>query len=113
MQRSLDKLPMTLAYNSVLTTIRVLERKKYIKHIKDGRAHIYQPVVKRDEATRSAIRHLVGRSCNRRRRLVLNILHDEKISATELKRLRQMLDRSECEYTAPPFVDRSCHRTRR
>ena len=34
-----------LAYNSVLTTIRVLEKKGYLKHLKDGRAHVYTPLV--------------------------------------------------------------------
>jgi BlaI family transcriptional regulator, penicillinase repressor len=29
-----------LAYNSVLTTIRILERKGYVEHVKDGRAHV-------------------------------------------------------------------------
>jgi len=29
-----------LAYNSVLTTIRILEKKGYVKHVKDGRAHV-------------------------------------------------------------------------
>jgi predicted transcriptional regulator len=50
-----------LAYNSVLTTIRVLERKGYLKHLKDGRAHVYTPLVGQQEATRSEIRHLVSR----------------------------------------------------
>ncbi len=35
----------TLAYNSVLTTIRVLERKGYVILLMDGRAHVYWPVV--------------------------------------------------------------------
>ena len=50
-----------LAYNSVLTTIRILEKKGYIKHVKDGRAHVYVPVVARQDASRSEIRHLVSR----------------------------------------------------
>src|SRR5215471_132895 len=50
-----------LAYNSVLTTIRILEKKGYVKHVKDGRAHVYEPLVERGEATRSEISHLVGR----------------------------------------------------
>src|SRR5208337_5430285 len=50
-----------LAYNSILTTIRVLEKKGYLKHLKDGRAHVYTPLVGQEEATRSEIRHLVGR----------------------------------------------------
>src|SRR5215470_11396559 len=92
-QQVLDWLPATLAYNSVLTTIRVLERKGHVKHIKDGRAHIYEPVIGREEATRSEIRHLVSRFFrNSHEELVLNILQDEEINASQLKRLREILD---------------------
>jgi BlaI family penicillinase repressor len=84
-----------LAYNSVLTTIRVLERKGYVKHSKDGRAHVYAPLVGRDEATRSEIRHLVGRFFeDSHEQLVLNILEDQGIETEELDRLREMLERS-------------------
>jgi BlaI family transcriptional regulator, penicillinase repressor len=84
-----------LAYNSVLTTIRVLERKGYVKHSKDGRAHVYAPLVGRKEATRSEIRHLLGRFFkNSHEQLVLNILEDQGMNAEELSRLREMLERS-------------------
>jgi predicted transcriptional regulator len=84
-----------LAYNSVLTTIRVLERKGYVQHSKDGRAHVYAPLVGRKEATRSEIRHLVGRFFkNSHEQLVLNLLEDRGIEAGELARLRAMLERS-------------------
>ena len=85
----------TLAYNSVLTTIRILERKGYLKHLKDGRAHVYTPQVGQQEATRSEIRHLVSRFFkNSHEQLVLNILEDKGIEADELDRLREMLERS-------------------
>jgi predicted transcriptional regulator len=81
-----------LAYNSVLTTIRVLERKGYLKHLKDGRAHVYTPLVGQKEATRSEIRHLVGRFFkNSHEQLVLNLLEDEGIEPEEIGRLREML----------------------
>jgi BlaI family penicillinase repressor len=84
-----------LAYNSVLTTIRVLERKGYVKHSKDGRAHVYAPMVGRKEATRSEIRHLIGRFFkNSHEQLILNILEDQSMNAEELSRLREMLERS-------------------
>jgi BlaI family transcriptional regulator, penicillinase repressor len=84
-----------LAYNSVLTTIRVLERKGYVRHSKDGRAHVYAPLVGQQEATRSEIRNLVGRFFeNSHKQLVLNILEDRSIEAEELDRLREMLERS-------------------
>ncbi len=81
-----------IAYNSVLTTIRVLERKGYLKHLKDGRAHVYSPVVGQQEATRSEIRHLVSRFFkNSEEQLVLNLLEDQGLEAEEIGRLRQML----------------------
>ena len=97
-QQVLDSISQkpVLAYNSILTTIRILERKGYLKHIKDGRAHVYAPVVRQQEATRSEIRHLVSRFFkNSHEDLVLNILEDQGIEPEELDRLRKMLDRNE------------------
>ena len=95
-QQVLDWLPSVQAYNSVLTTIRTLENKGHVKHVKDGRAHVYEPSIGREEATRSEIRHLVGRFFrNSHEALVLNILQDEAIDADELKRLREMLEQSD------------------
>jgi predicted transcriptional regulator len=94
-QQVLDSITQkpVLAYNSVLTTIRVLERKGYLKHLKDGRAHVYTPLVGKKEATRSEIRNLVSRFFkNSHEQLVLNLLEDQGIEPEELSRLRQMLD---------------------
>jgi predicted transcriptional regulator len=96
-QQVLDWLPAkpALAYNTVLTTIRILERKGYVAHAKDGRAHVYEPLIAREEATRSEIRHLVTRLFrNSHDALVLNILEDEEIEGEEVERLRKMLERS-------------------
>jgi BlaI family transcriptional regulator, penicillinase repressor len=97
-QSILDSLSETtaLAYNSVLTTIRILERKGYVEHVKDGRAHVYAPLVGQKEATRSEIRHLVGRLFkNSHEQLVLNILEDRGIDAKELDRLREILEQND------------------
>jgi predicted transcriptional regulator len=102
-QQVLDGLPkkLSLAYNSVLTTIRILEKKGYVKHVKDGRAHIYLPLVGRNEATRFEIRHLVNRFFeNSHELLVMNILADASIDEEELQRLRKMLDEAEGETEA-------------
>lgn len=96
-QQVLDSLPgePALAYNTVLTTIRILERKGYIGHSKDGRAHVYSALVAQEDASRSEIRHLVSRFFrNSHEELVLNILEDHGIEAEELNRLKEMLERS-------------------
>jgi predicted transcriptional regulator len=82
-----------LAYNSVLTTIRILERKGYVEHSKDGRAHVYGPLIQREEASRSEIKHLVNRFFkNSQELLVLNILEDRGMDAEELDRLEALLE---------------------
>jgi predicted transcriptional regulator len=94
-QQVLDDLPpqLALAYNSVLTTVRVLEKKGYVAHKKDGRAHVYVPVIQRTDATRSEISNLVSRFFkNSHDQLVFNILEERGVDTKELDRLRKMLE---------------------
>ena len=97
-QQVLDGLPQNppLAYNSVLTTIRILEKKNYVEHKKDGRAHVYAPLIGQREATRSEIRHLVSRFFkNSHEELVLNILQDRGVEPAELEHLKRLLQRED------------------
>lgn len=90
----LESLPEqpALAYNSVLTTIRILEKKGYVGHAKDGRAHVYKPLIGRQEARRFAVRNLVSRFFqNSHDLLVLNVLEERGVDAEELKRVRALL----------------------
>ena len=83
-QQVLEYLPEKppLAYNTILTTIRILEKKGYVRHSKDGRAHVYSAKVRREDATRSEIQHLVSRFfSNSHELLVLNILESRDIEA--------------------------------
>ena len=91
-----DALPKNLgrAYNTVLTTLRILEEKGYLRHTKpqEGRAFLYSPVVGREEASRNAVRYLVSRFFrNSPELLVLNLLGDEELSDKELKRIRSLI----------------------
>ena len=91
---------LDLAYNTVLTTMRILEAKGYLRHAKtkEARAFIYRPAVARIEATRSAVRHLLRRFFgDSPEALVLNLLEDETLGETELKKIRQLLRQAEGE----------------
>ena len=82
----------TLAYTSVLTTVRVLEQKGYVRHRQEGRAFVYSPCVEEREASRSEIRHTLQRFFgNSRERLLLSLLGDDEIDADELQRLREAI----------------------
>jgi predicted transcriptional regulator len=81
-----------LAYNSVLTTIRILEQKGYVNHRQEGRAFVYRPCVQENEASRSEVRNVLNRFFgNSREKLVLSLLGDEEISTEELVRLRDAI----------------------
>ncbi len=85
-----------VAYNTVLTLMRILERKGYVRHTKDGRAFVYHAVVDSGEARRNAVRHLLSRFFqNSPELLVLNLLDDEDLDETELGRLRKLIDARE------------------
>ena len=87
---------LNLAYNTVLTTMRILESKGFLKHAKakDARAFVYQPLVARTEATRNAVRHLLRRFFgDSAEALVLNLLEDDVIDDTELKSIRRLLQK--------------------
>ena len=82
-----------LAYSTVLTTLRILERKGYVSHEKEGRAYVYQPVVGREDARRSVVRYMMSRFFNNSpEALMLNILENEPVDGDVLRRLKQMVD---------------------
>lgn len=82
-----------LAYNSVLTTIRILEQKGYVAHRQEGRAFVYCPCIAEAEASKSEVKHVLNRFFgNSRERLLLSLLGDGEISAEELKRLKEAIE---------------------
>jgi predicted transcriptional regulator len=83
-----DKEP--LAYTSVLTTVRVLERKGYLQHRQEGRAFLYSACVAEQEASLSEVRHLLKRFFgDSPERLMLSLLEDEEMTADEVLRLKR------------------------
>lgn len=82
-----------LAYNSVLTTLRILEAKGYVRHAKQSRAFIYEPLVNRDEASNGAVRQLLARFFNDSPELLMaNLLNNEQIGKGDLDRLQKLIN---------------------
>lgn len=85
-----------LAYNSVLTTIRILESKGYVDHRQNGRAFIYTARVAEQDAQQHEVRHVIGRFFgNSRERLMLTLLGDGDVSTDELERLKRAIAAAE------------------
>jgi predicted transcriptional regulator len=82
-----------LAYSTVLTTLRILENKGYLQHIKEGRAFVYRPLVEREQARESAVTHLLRRFFeDSPELLMLSLMDKRKISAKELALLRKRIE---------------------
>ena len=82
-----------LAYTTVLTVLRILEKKGYLRHEKEGRAFVYEPVVNRAEARAKAVRYVVSRFFDDSPELLmLNMLEREQVDHAELKRLKKLIE---------------------
>jgi len=88
--------PPPIAYNSVLTTMRILEQKGYVAHEEAGRAFVYRALIERDDAARSAVGHVLSRFFdNSAGSLALRLIENERPSSDELRRLRSLIDQYE------------------
>lgn len=87
--------PPPLAYSTVLTTLRTLEHKGYVDHEEDGRAYVYRPLVARDEAAKSATRHLLDRFFGSSPgALAVTLLDDTQLTDDDVAKIKGLLARS-------------------
>jgi predicted transcriptional regulator len=84
-----------LAYNTVLTTLRILEKKGYVKHRAVGRAFVYSTRIDQGEAQTTVIDYMVSRFFdNSPRALMLKLLDSEELDENEARRLRALLEKT-------------------
>jgi len=90
---ALDDTGVDLAYNTVLTILRILQDKGHIDYEVEGRAHRYRPLVQRAEASRSAVRRLLDGLFDRSPELLLtHLVRDERLDRATLERLRDLVE---------------------
>jgi BlaI family transcriptional regulator, penicillinase repressor len=81
-----------LAYNTVLTILRILEEKGYVGHTEEGRAHRYAALVERSDAGSSALKRVTRRLFSGSPELVLTkLVEDADLTDDELRRMRDLL----------------------
>jgi len=90
---ALRKQRRRLAYNTVLTLLSRLRDKGYVVADRQGTAHIFRPVVTRDELLGSSLAALAERVCDGMASpLVLALVRGQRLSAVEIAQLRTLLD---------------------
>ena len=96
------QLPADLAYTTVLTILRNLERKGAVTREAEGQAHRYVPRVARASARRSALTRLIDRMFHGApEQLLAHLVEERALSPDDLRRLRDQLDRLEREAGDP------------
>ena len=81
-----------LAYNTVLTVLRILQDKGHVTHEEEGRAHRYLPLVQREQAGESALKRITRRLFSGSPELLLTrLVEGEDLSEEEVRRMRDLL----------------------
>lgn len=88
-----ERLPADLAYTTVLTILRNLEKKGLVAHAVEGQAHRYTPQIARAAARRSALARLVDKLFHGApEQLLVHLVEERTLSADDLRRLRDRID---------------------
>jgi BlaI family transcriptional regulator, penicillinase repressor len=98
-QEVCDQLTRPLAYTTVMTTLGLLHsKKKVLKRVKRGRAHVYQPLISRDEVSRAVLSDLRDvLFADQVPLLVLGLLEDGKFSQADVEALKAAIRKVETD----------------
>lgn len=89
----LEKLSDKLAYTTVLTILRTLEKKGHVSHQTEGRAHRYLPLVEREEARDGAVRRVTRKLFSGSPELLMaHLIKERGLTEDQLRRLRTLVD---------------------
>ena len=82
-----------LAYTTVLTILRTLERKGHIRHEAEGRAHRYVSLVEKAEAQEGAVRRVTKKLFSGSPELLMaHLLNERGLTEEQLRRLRTLVE---------------------
>jgi predicted transcriptional regulator len=89
-------LPEPPSYSAVRALLRILEEKGHVRHDQDGPRYVYLPTVARDNAQRSALRHILQTFFDGSAEQAISALLDDtsKLSDVELDRLARLIDQA-------------------
>ena len=90
-------LPDPPSYSAVRAMLRILEEKGHVRHLQDGPRYVYLPTVARDNAKRSALKHMLQTFFDGSAEQAISALLDEsssRLSDAELDRLANLIDQA-------------------
>ena len=96
----LNAMPDPPSYSAVRAMLRVLEEKGHVKHQEEGLKYVYAPVVAREKAKRSAVKHVMETFFNGSAEQIVAALLDvssTRLTRDELDRMAEMIEKAKKE----------------
>ena len=90
-----NALPEPPSYSAVRALLRILEEKGHVRHQQDGPRYVYLPTLARENAKRSALRHMLRTFFDGSAEQAISALLDDasaKLSPAELDRLARLIE---------------------
>ena len=95
-----EAMPDAPSYSAVRAMLRVLEEKGHVKHVEEGLKYVYVPVVAREKAKRSAVKHVLDTFFSGSPEQIVAALLDvssERLTREELDRMADLIEKAKRE----------------
>jgi len=81
-----------IAYTTVMTMMKILEEKKYLKKTQEDRAYVYRPTKPKKQVIRGMVREFVDRVFNGSAEpLLAHLIEDERLEKKDLEEIARMI----------------------
>src|SRR5689334_2682825 len=81
-----------IAYTTVMTMMKILEQKKYLRKSQDDRAYLYRPAKPKNQVIKGMVREFVDRVFNGSAEpLLVHLMEDRKLSEEDLDEISRMV----------------------
>src|SRR6267154_4458033 len=81
-----------IAYTTVMTMMKILSQKKYLRKSQEDRAYVYQPTKPKNQVIKGMVREFVNRVFNGSAEpLLVHLMEDSKLSGKDLEEISRMI----------------------
>ena len=85
-----------IAYTTVMTMMKILEQKKYLRKTEENRAYVYRPTKPKKQVISGMVREFVNRVFNGSTEpLLVHLIEDQRLSEKDLQDIARMIRRKE------------------
>jgi len=81
-----------VAYTTVMTMMKILEQKKYLRKSQEDRAYVYKPTKPKNQVIKGMVREFVDRVFNGSAEpLLVHLVEDKKLSEQDISEIARMI----------------------